>query len=173
MRFQTSLLKFLLIVPFGTGSSEPCPIYGPVFPSPTNLDTSKSFREALSNLSSSISDALATGNSTHGPVSSNDTYAIQVFSTSDDTPLLEYYNSGQNLVNSTVDGDSVFRIGSVSKLYAVYLLLIEAGENVMNDPVTKYMPELEGKQYWDQITVGSLSSHLGGFAADGMLNHLI
>ena len=42
----------------------------------------------------------------------------------------------------TIDGDSVFEIGSISKVFTAILLadMIERGEVRLDDPVSKYLP---------------------------------
>jgi CubicO group peptidase (beta-lactamase class C family) len=58
------------------------------------------------------------------------------------------------------------------------LLLAEDGGRILNDPVTKYLPELldgtgdqddqDAIEYvqWEDITVGQLASHMSGIARD-------
>ncbi|KAH7075050.1 beta-lactamase/transpeptidase-like protein [Paraphoma chrysanthemicola] len=146
-----------------------CPPLGPVFPQPTNLVNSSAFQTALKNLTASLDLAFKTQNSSYGAFPASDTYSIQVFSSSDHASLWEYYRRGANLSTSsapTINGDTVFRIGSASKLLAVYTLLVEAGDHVFADPVTKYVPELEGKDIWDDVTIGSITAHLAGIFPD-------
>jgi CubicO group peptidase (beta-lactamase class C family) len=144
-----------------------CPILGPVFPASTNLTSSATFRKTLQTIQNDIEKSLESGNTTHGPVGVNDTYSIQIFSTISDVPLLDFHQRGLNLVgNRTVDGDSIYRIASVSKLFTVYLLLLNAGGTIFSDKVTKYLPELGGEAHWDEITIGTLAGYLGGITAD-------
>lgn len=147
-----------------------CPLYGPVFPPVANLSTSSQWHGISAQIEMALDEAFASGNTSHGPVSTNDTYSMQIFSAKD--ILLEYYNKGPNLVAPEeygygVDGDSVYRIASVSKLYAVYLLLIVGGDAVFAEPVTKYLPELKGHMHWDEVNVGDLAGQVGGVAAEG------
>jgi CubicO group peptidase (beta-lactamase class C family) len=103
-------------------------------------------------------------------VNSSDTYSIQIFSTKNENPLLEFHHRGAGVVgNSTIDGDSVYRIASTTKAITVFLLLLQAGDGILNDPVTKHLPELAGKGLWDEITVGSLAGYVAGIASDGEL----
>jgi CubicO group peptidase (beta-lactamase class C family) len=80
------------------------------------------------------------------------------------SPLWEYHHLATNNTNSTkrVDGDSQYLIGSVSKVFTD-LLLLKSGLN-MDDPVTKYLPELEGESViqWEDVTLGALGDHLSG-----------
>lgn len=155
-------------VPLLTVLAGYCPPLGPVFPPPKSLSTSASFRTSLATLEASIVDALSKSNTSHGPLNPNDTYSIQLFSTSDVRPLLEIHRHGQDVVgNRTIDGDSIYRIASTTKLITVYLLLLAAGDSIFNDPVTRFLPELAGKGYWDEITIGSLAGYLSGVTADG------
>lgn len=128
---------------------------------------SATFQETLTLLESKINEAFTSGNTTHGPVNPNDTYSIQIFSTTSEEPLLDYHRRGPAVLgNRTIDGDSVYRIASTSKLITVYLLLLGAGETIFSEKVTKYIPELEGAAYWDDITIGSLAGYLGDITAE-------
>ncbi|MGI6357689.1 MAG: serine hydrolase [Bacillota bacterium] len=63
------------------------------------------------------------------------------------------------------DSDTVFNIGSVSKLFAAtsIMLLVDEGKVVLDDPVTKYLPEfvMADERYQD-ITVRMLLNHSSG-----------
>jgi CubicO group peptidase (beta-lactamase class C family) len=150
-----------------TAAATLCPFLGPVFPPPKTLTSDALF---LTGLRQSIESALLTGTTLHGPVSSNDTYSIQIFSTSDNgVPLLDFHHRGTSLVgNDTLNGDSIYRIASVTKVLTVYLLLLaEAGDGILSDLVVKYLPELKGKGVWDEITVGDLAGYMSGIVGDG------
>jgi hypothetical protein len=142
-----------------------CPFLGPVFPAPKSLSTNAAFQASLADLESSITNALLSGSSVHGPLNSSDTYSIQIFSASDEKPLLDFHHRGAN-----VFGNSVYRIASTTKVLTVYLLLLQAGDGILNDPVTKYLPELAGQDHWDDITVGSLAGYTSGIVSEGKLH---
>src|SRR5262249_50901474 len=65
-----------------------------------------------------------------------------------------------------VDGDSVFEIGSITKVFTAILLadMVERGEVSLSDPISKYLPKSvktpsrKGKE----ITLLHLSSHTSG-----------
>jgi CubicO group peptidase (beta-lactamase class C family) len=146
----------------------PCPPLGPVFPAPKSLANDDVFQNSLARLKSSIEETLSTGTGLPGSVSPNDTYSIQIFSTKDEKPLLDYHRRGGGVVgNRTIDGDSVYRIASITKIFTVYLLLLQAGEGIFADPVTKYLPELEASAHWKGVSVGTVASYLSGVAAEG------
>ncbi|KAI9741723.1 MAG: hypothetical protein M1834_000108 [Cirrosporium novae-zelandiae] len=160
---------------------EDCPILGPVFPPPSDF-TSEHLQDAFSNLTEALDQALSTGNSTHGKVYNNTAFAIQFLSINDATPLFQYYYTPKSMSTnsygvSKVDGDSIFRIGSVSKLLLVYTLLLEVGETYWDQPVTNFVPELQAHiaksrtdlidyTSWDQISLGALAGHLAGVTRD-------
>jgi CubicO group peptidase (beta-lactamase class C family) len=79
----------------------------------------------------------------------------------------------------SVDSNTVFRIGSLTKLITIYTYLIEAGDTSFNDPVAKYVPELQEAAQtinatadsldnvaWGEITVAELASHLADIGRD-------
>ena len=156
-----------------------CPILGPVFPAPRNLHSVAAFQDTLEGIRAKIEEAFIAGNTTHGLVNSNDTYSIQIFSTASEDLLFDYHRRGSDVLgNRTIDGDSIYRIArypprspnvtiaSTSKLITVYLLLLQSGEEIFGHKVTKYLPELSGVSFWDEITVGSLAGFLGGIVAE-------
>lgn len=74
----------------------------------------------------------------------------------------------------TID-DTVYRVGSISKLLFLYTFLVEAGHDYWHRPITAFVPELvEAAEAcsaeadpltcpdWDEITLGALASHLAG-----------
>lgn len=110
-------------------------------------------------------------------------YSVEVFSGSEDAPLLSHHHTAKNLaeLNSTgvaaVDSRTVYRLGSLTKVYTMLTFLAEAGDSRWNDPITKYVPELAELQAkstknavfevdWDEITIGALASQISGIARD-------
>lgn len=75
-----------------------------------------------------------------------------------------------------VDENTVFRIGSASKLWTVFTFLASAGEASLYDPVTKWVPELQTAAVgaddavdfvrWEDVTIQELASHLSGVGRD-------
>src|SRR5262249_5931730 len=66
----------------------------------------------------------------------------------------------------TVNGDSVFEIGSVTKVFTAILLadMVERGEVSLNDPISKYLPESVKTPTRDgkEITLRDLSTQTSG-----------
>lgn len=158
-----------------------CPLLGPSWPAPTNLASDATFQSALKNITKTIQTASDAGNLLGASLS------LEIFDTSSSDALLTYAITSRE-INTTlgvskVDENTVFRIGSASKLFSMLLLLIEGGFRPLQDPVSKYIPEIkaaaadlvgnstknnDGIDYakWNEITVGELASHLAGIARD-------
>ena len=75
-----------------------------------------------------------------------------------------------------VDGDSLYRIASISKTFTVLGLLYqhEAGDMRLDKPISDYILELSGEIPWKDITLRTLASQLAGiprdFAQGDMIN---
>lgn len=156
-------------------SAKLCPFAGPAFPVPTSLSSASRIQVALEQIQSSFEHALRNGTTgLHGPVSGEDGYSVQIFSAYDEKPLLDWHHTPEGIVgNRTLNGDSIYRIASTTKLFTVYMLLIEAGDGILNDFVTKYIPELAGKGNWDSITVGALAGYTAGVVSESMYHNLV
>ncbi|KAI1344430.1 beta-lactamase/transpeptidase-like protein [Xylariaceae sp. FL0016] len=156
-----------------------CPFPGPAFPKPTNLAASQTVQTALTNLTATFdargADPVQNPNGT--------SWSIQVFSASSDQALWEHYHTAMNLLSTdnpgvkSVGADTIYRLGSLTKIFTIMTFLSEAGDAYWNTPVTRFVPELEllaGKaQYdpvmnvaWGDITLGMLASHTAGVVRD-------
>lgn len=156
----------------------------PAFPPPTDLDTNPNFQSASSMLSSALQGALTQGITAFGNFTPSATsVSVVLKSTAQEGSLFDFQFTGANLSTSDgstnrVSGDSSFRIGSVSKLLTVYALLLHGGLDHWEQPVTKYIPELQefadsfgnGSQInyikWDEVTIGALASQMSGIGTN-------
>ncbi|KAI1734999.1 beta-lactamase/transpeptidase-like protein [Xylaria scruposa] len=162
----------------------PCALAGPAFPSPSGLFNSSTLNETIAEFEKSL-------NSAQLGLQANDTaWAVALFSSKENKTLYErYYTPPIDVGVSKVDGNSIFRIGSVSKVFSVWSFLIEVGDERFNDPVTKYIPELANLTYnggndhqevyndidhvrWEEVTLGQLASHAAGIPRDPTYNDL-
>lgn len=165
------------------------PLLGPVFPHASNLSFNDAFQNMTANLTATLEDIILAGNSTSSTTSiinSRDTsFALQIFS-SDAAPggnntLFQYFFTSPATSNASsgvtqVDENTVFRIGSASKLWTVFTFLASAGEASLYDPVTKWVPELQTAAVgaddavdfvrWEDVTIQELASHLSGVGRD-------
>lgn len=158
-----------------------CPLLGPVFPPPTNLLNDPTFAAAIQDITSTLDQVTQNGSLSETSIS------VQIFDASDAAPLLNFGYTADNINTtlgvSTVDQDTVFRIGSVTKLWTMVLFLVEEGLWPFQEPVARFVPELreaaselqwaprkrrDGIDYvhWGDISIGELASHLAGIARD-------
>jgi beta-lactamase class C len=77
-----------------------------------------------------------------------------------------FYNYGMadNAQNRPVTADSIFNLGSVGKVFATTLLAQAVKQNQLSldDPVAKYVTELQRGGDIRRITLGQLASHTSG-----------
>lgn len=186
MLLQTSLI-LLLSLPYTSRSQsfQPCPILGPRFPLPSGLSSDSIVQSALKNATSTLDELVSTSNSTYGTISSNTTsFSIGLFTSNDPLnyshPVFYEYHytaplmSKTTLGTSKLDSDSIFRIGTVTEVFTVWVFLIEAGEAHWVNPITNYIPELTrgngqtpfGHFPWEDVTLGDLAGHLSGVPRD-------
>ncbi|KAI1266985.1 beta-lactamase/transpeptidase-like protein [Xylariaceae sp. FL1019] len=156
-------------------ASPTCPLEGPVFPKPQQLAASDAIQTAVANLTSTFQTITDSA--------TDYSFALEVFSAHDPSPLFSTYHTAPNLANitttgvSTVDENTVFRLGSLTKVYTIYTFLINAGDKLWNEPITKYVPELadlgnrsdaDAVVYtaWDDVTIGGLATQMSGIPRD-------
>jgi beta-lactamase class C len=74
------------------------------------------------------------------------------------------YGFADNAQNRQVTADSIFNLGSVGKVFATTLLAqaVKQGELSLDDPVAKYVTELQRGGDVRRITLGQLASHTSG-----------
>ncbi|KAF2799534.1 beta-lactamase family protein-like protein [Melanomma pulvis-pyrius CBS 109.77] len=183
-----SVLLALVQLPFGAAAPN-CPLIGPEFPPPQRLAEHPIWKGALDNITAEFDyiDASTIMNV------DDFSYSIQVFSTNPGEPILwERHHTARDLPVDTagvkkVDGDTVYRLGSVSKLFAVLAFLVQAGDVNWNQPITMFIPELARysgqctlyeidsvrETAWDDVTIGALASQVSGLGRDyGVLGEI-
>ncbi|KAG5789929.1 hypothetical protein H9Q69_011012 [Fusarium xylarioides] len=175
MNYLTLALSLSLAAfPRQTNAQEsPCPLLGAIFPPVQHPLQSSAFSNTISRLNATFNELDRNG-TLEG---FNTTFYLQAFSASGTLFQHGYVPSSMKnfLTSGTLNENTVFRVGSVSKLLTVYTLLAEVGMKRMNDPVTKWVPELAhaarknkgdptGKVQWDEVTIGQLSGHLAGIS---------
>ena len=171
----TGLALACLLIPLHgalAGLDGHCPPLGAVLPAPRQPSANPAVVSAAVALKSKLASLTASFNGS--------AVAVGVKSAHEPGLLLEYGYTPPNKDPrgvQIVGSDTVFRLASVSKLFPVLALLKLDGVS-LEDPVTKYLPELRGlgKQAreqspiwtvsWDDITLGALASHLGGIGSD-------
>ncbi|KAK4086550.1 hypothetical protein Purlil1_9166 [Purpureocillium lilacinum] len=192
--FRTSALSLSLaltsaIFPTVVSSSRSCPPLGAILPAPQSPSSSTHLAPSIANLTSLLDATLA--------AHYNDSaVAIAVQSIHEDAPLFTYYRTPKTHAGPSyggggkggggggserdVDGETIFRVGSVSKLVAALAALQlshshgqEKAKIDLDASVLKYIPQLanssaEGivRTPWEDVTVRSLTSHLSGLSTN-------
>lgn len=106
----------------------------------------------LENLTAEFDKLIKTGTGPNGDVSLNTTFSIGLFSankgTAGDEPFFwEYHHTSPALEETephsrNVMKDSIYCIGGITEVFTVWSLLLLEGDQIFNDPVVKYLPEL-------------------------------
>lgn len=181
--YQAALLIITTSLVSKTLGRAICPLYGSLFPKPQNLLQDPGIQVAGWALDDIFLQYIDQNSSTG---SDHFSYSVEVFSSSESQPLWSHYWTAPNLneFNSSgvvkVDADTVFRVGSITKVYTILAFLATVGDTIWNDPVTKYLPDLAsaakaagavpgGSMFspdWDSITLGSLASQTSGLIRD-------
>lgn len=160
-------------------------LLGPVYPPPTGLLTSGVIESWSSSLAQSLTQVLQSGHSDFGDFEANtSSISITILSTEDDedSPFFDFHHASPFLNHSAGDTthttkNSIYRIGSISKLLTTYTLLVGYGWEIWEHSITQYITELRGavlsgdgrsieNVYWDGVTVGAVASHLSGIGRD-------
>ncbi|KAF4960451.1 hypothetical protein FGADI_942 [Fusarium gaditjirri] len=106
-------------------------------------------------------------------------FAVDVFSASTNDSLYSYFHVGDTYKDTLTKGnlteDTIFRIGSVTKVFTVYAIIAKAGIEALSYPVSIFLPELLGNSSsnpleridWSEITVGALATHQAGTSGPG------
>ncbi|RAK81929.1 serine hydrolase domain-containing protein [Aspergillus fijiensis CBS 313.89] len=161
---------------------------GPIYPAPVDLSSSHSHVRAVwENLTTTIDDYLkhpSKNGSTTLLGIENITFSAGLFSVHDpEAKKLQYHWTSPEIAESTngtrkVDGDSIFRIASVSKLFTTYAGMLSLAEGQWDLPLSKIYPgfakyaaeAIDAPAWsinWDEITPWALASQSSGIPTQG------
>ncbi|TGJ82356.1 hypothetical protein E0Z10_g6422 [Xylaria hypoxylon] len=176
------LAQLVIIQAIGSHAKLNCPLYGLSYPKPSNLANHPDILKAASALDSVIGQYIDNANNTG---SDKFSYSVEVFTANEQTPLWTHYWTAKNLATmdttgvKTVDGKTVYRIGSLTKVFTMLTFLAEVGDSVWNDPIARYIPEIAAMVVpgrdnshsltspdWGSITIGALASQISGLMRD-------
>jgi len=136
-----------------------CPPTAPVLP-PPKIHASLT----LPNLTRSL-DALRRGDDHFNASLTSFSVAI----TSLDTKFYEYYHTA-SLRNSSgvqaVNENTVYRVASNTKVFMTLAMLLSAASQI-DEPISTFIPELQGDSRYDEVTMRFLASYLAGVPRDG------
>lgn len=153
--------------------------YGPIYPFPTDLSSNDSHvKNVWRNLTETFDAYYQHGKNTSATFgllgTENMTFSAGLFSLQDEgTTQLQYHHTSPEIASSgnganKVNGDSIYRAASITKLMTVLVGLIELPKTDWHRPVTEFVPEFtsgeqqESAPQWDRITPWLLANHLAG-----------
>lgn len=187
--FNMHILKnCLLLLPlYSTASS--ADYLGPTYPAPIDLTSRHSLVPAAwKNLTSTFDSYLKHHVKNKNTIAlkgvENITFSAGLFSIHDPgVENLQYHYTSPEIANATngtqnVDGDSIYRIASASKLFTVYAGMLALTEEEWNRPlseINKAFTEVarQGDKdpiwhvQWDKITPWALASQISGVPREG------
>jgi CubicO group peptidase (beta-lactamase class C family) len=173
-------------IPLGAAAIPNCPLAGAEFPPPQTLSRHPVWQQALSTLKDKFDDIDNGGTLDLDGSLDELSYSIQIFSTNPGGEVLaERHRTAPNLLANTtgvrkIDKDTVYRLGSVSKIFTVVTWLAELGDVHWNQPITNFIPELANisaqaasqpfhsvrQTAWEEITIEALASQVSGLGRD-------
>ena len=180
MRFVLQVLSFLLL-PFVSIAN----FLGPIFPAPTDLTSDGSLvAKAWKNLTTTLDADLKNLDG----LQANVTFSFGLLSIHDTAAAkFQYHHTSPDIANAVagtkiVDGDSIYKVASVSKLITVFAGLLTLTNEDWNRPLTDVIPGLAKginttttisddpiyQTQWDQITPWALATHLAGIPQLGL-----
>lgn len=151
----------------GLAASQVCPPQGAVLPAPRKPSSSESVKKASGALRSALDKRFEAIQASG--------ISVGVKSIHEDSPLFDYHFTPQvaeDIGTEKIDADTIYRVGSVSKLIPTLAVLQQKGVN-LDASVLEYVPELQGDSddgisgtVWEDVTIRGLMSHMSGIATD-------
>lgn len=138
-----------------------CPPNGQVLPTPYISDAIANKTNLWKTLTQLVENP--------GDLFNKSTVSFSVTVTSSSKTLFEFHHTADLLSAKGaqhVDGDTIYRIASVSKLFTTLSAMLQDGLN-LDDLAWKHIPELEGVDAYKDITLRMLASHVSGIVRDG------
>ncbi|KAJ3527245.1 hypothetical protein NM208_g10793 [Fusarium decemcellulare] len=151
-----------------------CPPYGPVLPAPKRPSEHPAVKFVIEGILTTLQQQVGEFNSS--------AVSVGIQSIHEDAPFLDFHHTPPHPDKrgaKEVNANTVYRLGSISKVFTVLaaLKLAEDGKLNMNDVVGKWIPELMGQASnddedeldrirWQDVTVEALASHLSGIGGD-------
>src|ERR1700753_794067 len=161
-KFLSTLYSVLGFCWSSNASLQTCPLLGSQYPAPVGLSREPIYEAATRSIEARLKASIS-----RFPYNET-SFSIGMFSTHEAGLTYQYHHTDALLARSAqgarkLDANSIYRVGSVSKLLTVYLLLICEGDHRFNDPITQYIPQLKSIKPnltttalpdWDDITIG-------------------
>ena len=187
MRYTLLIIPSVLQYVTSVTSAPVAAPLGPGYSPPTDFTSNNSLIPAAwSNFGATIESYIQANQSVEGlvPNLGSYTFSVGAFSVYDAcaAQALQYHTTGSDVKTSNIgatkaDGDSIYRIASISKAFTVYLTLLEIGSGYWDSPVTDFVSELADFASkapkdpinfvdWKQVTLGALAGQIAGLPRD-------
>nr|OQO28615.1 hypothetical protein B0A51_03331 [Rachicladosporium sp. CCFEE 5018] len=122
----------------------PCGILGPDYPAPLGLSSDLVFKDVVQNISDALKNATVADDALLTTLKANQTsWSIGIFDLDSTLLSVQHTADTATLANESVKAvteDSIYRIGSLSKLITAYTYLVEVGHAYWDRPVTDFEP---------------------------------
>lgn len=138
-----------------------CPPTGPTLPPPK---VPADFNP--SRLSSKL-DSILNASSLPWNIS---TTSFSVELTSQDDTFFAYHHTApvkSDVGVKKVDTNTVYRVASITKVFNILTLLLRAPA-LLDTPVGQHVPELQGAELYEDVTLRMLASQMAGIPRDGV-----
>ena len=161
---------------------------GPRFPSPVDLTSNSSIVTAgWKNVSVALDSYIAGGSSNETTLPLDKlkeiTFSAGMFSIHDPAASqLQYHHISEDAKASpgthTLDGDSIYRLASVSKLITVFASLLAFDDDHWDQPITNFIPGISNsslngtgedsvlRSQWEKVSLRALASQISGLPRD-------
>jgi CubicO group peptidase (beta-lactamase class C family) len=156
-----------------------CVLLGPIYPPLPNAASSQIIQQTQSQFLQSMNQIASTGQTPLVPIDvANTSFSVGVFSADSDNFLFEFHHEAPllngSLSGGVLDSNTLYRIGSITKLLTVYALLAKIRRDHWDEPVTNFIPELVTASSnnavhdvkWHEVTLGALAGQLSGISRD-------
>lgn len=118
-------------------------LLGPIYKAASNASY-QALTDANDQATAALKHAIATGNTTYGPLDNQTTsFSVSVFDLTRDEPLFNFHFEAFGLNGSytkvRLGDDTIYRSGSIGKLLTMYMWMVDIGDSVFTHSITKYV----------------------------------
>jgi hypothetical protein len=117
--------------------------HGNIYLPLTNFSNSI-IEEARQNVTNQIEQAIAAGDSKYGPITDDTSFSATVFSLKTGEAIFGYHYEAPKLgkesyTKGKLSDSTIYRTGSIGKLLTMYTWLVDLGDWMYYDPITKFV----------------------------------
>lgn len=121
-------------------------LLGPIYLSARDR-SSQAWDNAVTQATAALNQVIQTGSNSYGPFDNQGTsFSASVFDLTSNEPLFDFHFEAPQLNGSYTRGrltdNTIYRTGSLGKLLVMYAWMIDIGDSIFTDPITKYVVSL-------------------------------